>query len=132
MQRDSRQDVIRRAIRARICMECYQRPPGSETLSSDVPRACEPTCPIFLNVHALSLMARKTNGESVPDYEQQLQNMICSHCTASVTAGDFCLDRLTRCCPLSRYLYDVMDIIDKLNESDAIALARRKHEQKPD
>src|SRR5438045_3712902 len=130
MQHESRHDVLRRAIRARICTECYQRPPGSETLSADEPRVCEPRCPIFLNVHSLGLVARKTDGEALPNYEQHLRNAICQHCTTSITAGDYCVERLTRSCPLSRYLYDVLDLIEKLNESGATGLARRKAEAK--
>jgi Na+-translocating ferredoxin:NAD+ oxidoreductase RnfC subunit len=124
MQHDSRLEVIQRGVREKICTICYQRPPGSEKLSHDTPRTCESGCTIFLNLHELSRIAR--HGENHKSDEHQVKECICQTCKVALTAGDFCLERLTRACPLSRYQLDVVSLIRKLNAADEIAAARRK------
>jgi len=126
MRHDPRLDVIRRGVREKICTICYQRPPGSESLPHDTPRACEPNCTIFTNLHELSRIAR--HGENYKSDERQVLECICTHCEVVKSAGDFCVERLTRACPLSRYQLDVIRLIRQLNAADAIAAARRKKE----
>jgi hypothetical protein len=46
-------DTARRAMRAVVCAHCSERPAGSEQWESDVPRACEQQCPLFVNLGVL-------------------------------------------------------------------------------
>ena len=71
MQRRPTDDVLKRAIRAKVCPVCYQRPAGSESLADDVPRACEPLCPIFQNVPRLLDVAR-AGADAPVSYERSL------------------------------------------------------------
>src|SRR3954452_2027576 len=43
-------DMLRRALRVKVCADCPRRPPGSECLDCDTPRACETHCPIFIHL----------------------------------------------------------------------------------
>lgn len=116
MQHLSQDELARRAVRAQICPSCYQRPPGSESLQPDQPRQCEPRCAIFQSLPTLqTLVARRdTKLDSV---EQTMRNQVCNHCTLSPTAGDYCAESLARTCPLSRYAFEVVQLLERLNES---------------
>jgi hypothetical protein len=111
MQHHSTQDVLRRAIRASVCPTCYQRPAGSETDPPHVVRACEPLCPIFLNLPRLAEVAAVCAAAPV-SFEQQVKELVCARCTLSPSSGEYCSDYVARTCPLSRYARDVLQLIE--------------------
>ena len=51
-------DVLKHGLRQDICHRCRWRPPGSEALPADVPRACEAGCSVFRHLPALARTAR--------------------------------------------------------------------------
>ena len=53
-------DMLKRALRVKVCANCPHLPPGSECLGSDVARSCEPHCPIFVHLPQI-----KAIGEQV-------------------------------------------------------------------
>jgi hypothetical protein len=53
-------DMLKRALRVKVCANCPQRPHGSECLGCDTARACEPHCPIFVHLPQI-----KAIGEQV-------------------------------------------------------------------
>ena len=53
-------DMLERSLRVKVCASCPRRPPGSECLGSDVPRACEAHCPVFVHLPQI-----KAIGEQV-------------------------------------------------------------------
>ena len=114
MQQPANIDLMQRALRAKICTQCYQRPTGSETLDASTPRSCESTCPIFLNLPKLIGISHGVQSSRLQPYEQAAQRCICSECTLTPSAGEFCIDRLTRTCPLSRYLGEAVAIISEI------------------
>jgi len=107
--------LMQRAIRAKICVKCYQRPPGSETLPPSDPRVCESTCGIFQNLPRLVGVAARPDPPEV-SVDTLVRNSICSRCVISSTAGDFCAENLARTCPLSRYSQDVIDVLRRTCE----------------
>ena len=113
MQRRPTDDVLKRAIRAKVCPVCYQRPPGSEVLAADVPRECEPLCPIFVNVPRLINVARVCADAPV-SYEESLKELICARCTLAPSSGEYCSEFNARTCPLSRHARDVLHLIDQI------------------
>jgi hypothetical protein len=108
----TRFELSKLAIRARICTQCYQRPLGSEHLDSTKPRTCEPTCTIFLGLP--KLIGAVAHGPLDEPADDAMQRLVCPTCHASASAGDFCVDRLDRTCPLSRYGADVIRVLEDL------------------
>jgi hypothetical protein len=53
-------DMLKRALRVKVCASCPHRPAGSERLGCDTPRSCEAHCPIFLHLPQI-----KAIGEQV-------------------------------------------------------------------
>jgi hypothetical protein len=53
-------DVLKRALRVKVCASCPHRPAGAECLGCDTPRACEAHCPIFVHLPQI-----KAIGEQV-------------------------------------------------------------------
>ena len=113
MQRHSTTDVLKRAIRAKVCTQCYQRPAGSESLPSDMPRTCEPLCPIFRNVPRIISLATAC-VDAPASYENLLKQLVCAHCTVAPSSGEYCSEYNARTCPLSRYARDVLQLIDQI------------------
>lgn len=109
-------DLMQRALRTNICRQCWQRPTGSETLGADQPRTCEGECTIFRNLPRLRQIALTIDDPTLNRYEQATQELICQVCDASATAGDYCDQRSTRNCPLSRYLNLVIETLSKIPE----------------
>ena len=105
-------DVLKRAIRAKVCTACYQRPAGSEALPADVPRACEPLCPIFQNVPRLFDVAAACAGGA--RYEDAVKQLACAQCSLSPSSGEYCSEYGARTCPLSRYARDVLQLIEQV------------------
>ena len=106
-------DVARIAIRAGICTSCYQRPRDEGRLTPVQKRVCEPTCTIFAFLDALERIAASDNGKP-GEFEHAMRENICSHCTLSDTAGDYCAEMEARTCPLSRYAPRVLEILEDL------------------
>jgi hypothetical protein len=111
MQHHAMSDVLVRGIRARVCTQCYQRPPGSELDPPEVARNCEPTCPIFLNLRQLVDVAAVC-GSAPASFEQSVKELICGRCTLAPSSGEYCIEYMTRTCPLSRYAAEVIRLID--------------------
>ena len=101
-------EVAYRLAREVACVQCYQRPPGSESLGPEVPRACEPRCPLFANLPRLMSLAQEV-GDRPGDYEDAVRNSVCGACHLRPTSGDFCADYGARTCPVSRYSGQVLD-----------------------
>ncbi|MCC6581285.1 MAG: hypothetical protein IT440_12690 [Phycisphaeraceae bacterium] len=110
-----RSQVIERAVRQRICTQCFNRPEGSETLGPDEPRPCQPNCTIFINLPRLVDVTQRVHSPSMSPYERVVGNEICeTTCEASATSGDYCGERTTRACPLSRYMREVLETIERV------------------
>jgi hypothetical protein len=118
MQHESFMGLTRRALRLKVCQMCYQRWPG-RLQNPLAPRACEPTCTIFANLQQLLIASVECPRETAPD--DVIRHYVCPACQASApvagesagaSAGDFCIDRLTRTCPLSRYGGDVLAVLE--------------------
>ena len=105
-------DVAARAARERICTQCYQRPPGSESLHPEVPRACEPKCPVFVHLPKLLKMSHEPAAEP----EQIVRGAICQRCALSPSAGEYCSEYLARTCPLSRYSAELIAVLAHVRE----------------
>src|SRR5262245_14548197 len=66
-------DAAKRACRAVICPHCPQRPPGSEALPATFARACEPNCPVFVQVEQLRRIATRPGH-----FDTQICEEICN------------------------------------------------------
>ena len=115
MQHVPKLNLTQRAIRAKICVKCYERPAGSENWSPADVRACEATCGIFQNLPRLIGMAARPDPPR-QSIDEQVRNSVCSRCMVSNSAGDYCADNLARTCPLSRYSQDVIDVLRRTIE----------------
>ena len=123
-------DIISRAIRAKVCTKCCQRPPLSEEWEPHWKRPCEGSCAIFLNLPRLTQIVAQVKDTHLDAYESAVRNSVCQRCTLTPTAGDYCIEQFTRACPLSRYLGDVVQVLSKVpqvmacdNEQTAAELA---------
>ena len=115
MQHKASIDVVRYAIRVKICPKCSQRPPHSESLGPLVARSCEPKCTIFMNLpqlHDALLIAPPTLSA-----DELMHRFVCPACQSSASAGEFCADGMTRTCPLSRYASDVTQILEDVERT---------------
>jgi hypothetical protein len=111
MQRHTTDDVLRRAVRGRVCPRCYQRPKGSDFDPPHVARNCEPMCPIFLNLPRLAEVAAVCASAPVA-FERSVKDLVCARCTLAPSSGEYCAEYMARTCPLSRYVRDVLELID--------------------
>jgi hypothetical protein len=109
-------DSILRAVRDKVCVTCYQRPPGSEKLPNGVARSCEGKCPIFYHLPALYRIAVHDDSPAPGAIEQAIRGRICRHCSLAPTAGEECAEFSSRTCPLSRYGADVVGVIETLRD----------------
>lgn len=114
MQRLPETDVAQRAIRSRVCVQCFKRPFGSERLGPQRPRACEGECTIFSNLPRLQEIAAQIHDPTMGPYETAIRDLVCQRCAASPTSGDYCEERRTVQCPLARYAPVVIDALEKL------------------
>lgn len=110
-----------RALRRRVCVGCQRRPYGSQTLSDDVPRLCEPGCPVFANLEALQRIAADAADDSRVDYRQRVLETICQRCHLTASAGAFCDRRRNRTCPLVAYAERILATLEPLVLQDAPA-----------
>jgi hypothetical protein len=106
-------DVARAALRAGICTICYQRPRDAGPMTPSQPRVCEPTCTIFAFLDTLERIAVSDNSKP-GEFEHAMREQVCSRCTMSATAGDYCAEMEARTCPLSRYAPRVLEILEDL------------------
>ena len=111
MQHHTTDDVLRRAVRGRVCPTCYQRPKGSDFDPPHVARNCEPLCPIFLNLPRLVEVAAVCAAAPIA-FEHSVKDLICARCTLAPSSGEYCAEYMARTCPLSRYARDVLELID--------------------
>ena len=106
--------TVERAIRGAVCPACYQRPPGSEKLGNDVPRECQGTCPIFINLPALYRIAVTGHTDEPGALDRMIKQTICPTCDVAPTHGEFCAEFQARTCPLSRFSAEVVTLIETL------------------
>jgi hypothetical protein len=78
-----------------------------------VPRTCESSCPIFLNLPELHAVAEGHLNEP-GRYEQAVRQLVCTNCTLSESAGEFCADWAARSCPLAAYGKQAIEVIEGL------------------
>ena len=112
MQHATTLEVTSRAIRAKICTRCYQRPNGSEGWDGSVPRSCEAQCAIFRSLP--KLIGTAIHLRETDDFEAKVREKVCEHCHLSPTAGDFCAEFATRACPLSRHVEEIAELVSKV------------------
>lgn len=111
--------VMQRALRHNICTQCFKRPSGSESLRPDQPRICEPQCQVFVNLPKLREIAAAVNSPTLGAYEHAVKEVVCQHCKADQTSGDFCAERSSLDCPLARYMGDVVTTLSKIPQPTA-------------
>lgn len=114
MQRLPELELAQRAIRSRVCTQCFKRPAGSETLGPDRPRVCESECSIFVNLPTVQQIAETIDDPIMGPYEVAMRDMVCQECAASPTSGDYCEERRTVQCPLARYAPMVIETLERL------------------
>lgn len=104
-------EVAKRAIRGRVCTKCWVRPDGSARWGEDVVRECEGRCQIFTHLHKVLRVERLTEGASAEGIEAARKQEVCATCQEMPSSGEYCLQNLTRSCPLSRYQLEVVAAI---------------------
>lgn len=114
-------DVLQRAVRAKVCPDCYQRPMGSERLGPEVPRHCEPDCAVFVHLQQIEQILQNTRSASLAAYEKGIRDVICQKCHLSDSAGDYCSQWLTRTCPLSRQAAEIVSVLENVLRARAEA-----------
>src|SRR4051812_41064313 len=92
-------DVAHRLVRDVACTQCYQRPPGSELLGPEAPRACEGRCPLFIHLPALIGLAGRVD-DAPGSCDLAVRDRVCGGCRLTPTAGDYCAEYAARTCPL--------------------------------
>jgi hypothetical protein len=114
-QHNPKLNLMQRAIRAKICVKCYERPARSESWLPTQERTCEAKCGIFENLPRLIGIAVRPDPPRT-SLDVLVRNSICIRCTVSDSAGDYCASNLARTCPLSRYSQDVIDVLRRTCE----------------
>src|SRR5688500_16575620 len=112
-------DVMRRAIRERVCTGCFMRPAGSEELGTNVPRECEAECTVFMNLVALRKIAAamEARDESPGLFERAIRDSVCARCSHAVASGgDYCAEHLAETCPLAVYGQRVIETLERIRE----------------
>jgi len=112
-------DEMERAIRAKVCTRCSQRPTGSETLGPGRPRACQGQCTIFINLSDIRQHAMRAYAGMPEPFESAVRDIAATHWELA-GALDGRGERLASICPLSRHLRDVIDALDELPRPMAI------------
>lgn len=120
MQHKRSLELAQMAVREKVCPICTHRPPQSEMLAPSVPRACEPTCTIFMNLPQMMRAAGIADPSAAPD--DILRDYVCPACRASVSAGDYCAEHVARTCPLSCYSAEVLDVLQRLKHAPALSI----------
>jgi hypothetical protein len=97
-------DVLKPEVRHQICRHCRWRPPGSEMLDANVPRACEAQCPVFRHLPVLARTACLMDPMLRPP-ELTLRHRILDLCEEDPDA------KARGRCPLRRYQQEVAKLI---------------------
>jgi hypothetical protein len=108
-------ELIKRGVRAKICVRCYQCPHEQATLAADVPRSCERDCTIFANL-PLMQSAVLRHLPVLGDADEAVEQIVCAVCHVRPTSGEFCAEFATRTCPLSRYGRDVIELLQRMRD----------------
>jgi hypothetical protein len=108
-------ELVRRAVRAKICTRCYQCPRDQMALTPEVARSCEPECTLFHNLPALHAAVAK-DLMVLADADRAVETLVCERCKARPTSGEFCAEFSSRTCPLSRYGRDVIDVLVRMRD----------------
>jgi len=111
-------EVQKRLVREIACINCYQRPAGSEKLGCEVARNCEGICPLFFHLPRLARLANQM-GERPGECEMAVKDQICQSCALKESAGEFCADYGARTCPLSRYSSAVVSGLQRITPFSA-------------
>lgn len=119
MRHENVLNVMRRAIRKEICPTCFRREPFVDGTNSTEARPtearqCEAGCSIFINLPMLKRLSQKSIHDSTISLEDEILEKICARCESNETAGDYCRDRTSRSCPLSRYGFDVIEVLERV------------------
>ncbi len=114
MQNLPRLEVAQRALRERVCTQCSDRPEGSETQEPTESRLCEPECSVFTHLQRVQRIVATTTSTTLGPYEKKIREQICQSCELSSTAGDWCADRTSCACRLTRYTSLVIETLERL------------------
>src|SRR5205823_9815179 len=114
------------------CPVCELRPEGSEALGPMVPRACEPTCALFLYVDKLKQITEAAPPDRPLDHDLAVRNQICNGCCVKPTAGDYCGSRLNRTCSLSCFAGQAIAILEGLTVAEHAAQDALAHRARTD
>lgn len=96
-------DVLKRALRAKICPVCEENRCEGRGDSAPVARPCELECPVFLNIEVLSNIARDAAGWSLTRQAPKVVSEICCQRCQRPAAGEACHDFFNLTCPLCRH-----------------------------
>jgi hypothetical protein len=116
MQQVATLELLRRAIRFIACTRCHNRTHDGRSFAPHVARPCEVECTIFANLPKLAKIAHDHVGDRCAPMERQMQEQICLNCHAHRSSSDDCDRRVNRECPLSIYLLDVIEPIERILE----------------
>jgi len=131
MQHENVLEMMRRAVRTEICPTCFKREPFADGSNPTSPRPrearrCEESCNIFRNLPSLKKIAQQSARDPSVSLEDELMNRICLHCDTSESAGDYCVDRTNRQCPLARYSFDVVELLERVASAAQHQGAKKK------
>jgi hypothetical protein len=96
-------DLLRRAVRARICSRCDRCTPGYENVSCDVARPCEGHCALFQTLPALRRAAVQMDP-MLRSPRQVLSGMVHQACRARRPAD---------CVPLKRHGQTLVRVVSQ-------------------
>ena len=114
MQRVATIELLRRAVRFVACSRCHKPRHEGRSVAPHVARPCEGECTIFGNLPKLAKIAHDNAGDRCAPIERQMQEQICLNCHARASVDNDCKRRATRDCPLSVYLLDVIEPIERV------------------
>lgn len=103
-----------RAIRGSICPTCPSRTVRGDEANCRLPRACEANCTLALFLPQLLAIAARTDLSEPGAIDAAVRKRICQQCPYSPSAGDYCAERLTRTCPLSRHAERAVEVLEKV------------------
>jgi hypothetical protein len=115
-------DMVKQAVRARVCSRCSQRTHGCENLQPDAPLPCERTCSVFLNLPRLVYVAERLDpliGSTGRALAHAMDNHTCAcahatsracHASGSAKCGTIGVDRR----PLRRHGQRVIMLIKQM------------------
>jgi len=123
-------ELLRRAVRYVACSRCRRQPHTGGIYPPTVSRPCETECTIFANLPKLAKIAHDSAGARCAPAEQQMREQICLNCHAHISSGRDCDLRSNRECPLSIYLLDVIEPVERILKMRSSAPVQRAVELK--